>query len=176
MRIVLAMEACEGPNIEDRSGRLVATIGHLFEDMMATCCHLDIAGRVTGTSSYTQRAFRRLRKKYGVELQQDDLGIVFMTIRYPDKLWHPQFFGAITFVSQRLTVVFWFVEAGTRVHGPCRGSGQSFGFQEGLWSGEEGPRFAPDAIVPVSGPTGLQRRILRDGLSYFHWDRIFARR
>ena len=35
---------------------------------------------------------------------QDDLSIVFITVRYADKLWHPQFFGAITFVSQRLTV------------------------------------------------------------------------
>ena len=94
-----------------RAGRLVATTGHLFEVMMATCCHLDIAGRVADTSSYTQRAFRRLQKKYGVELHQDDLGIVSMTIRSADKLWHPHFSGAITFVSQRLTVVFWFVEA-----------------------------------------------------------------
>ena len=51
---------------------------------------------------------------------------------------------------------------------PCRGSCGSLGFQEELWSGEEGPRFAPDAIVLVSGPAGLLRRILRDGLSWFH--------
>ena len=94
------MEAREGPNIEDRAERLVATTGHLFEDMMATCHRLDIAGMVAGKSSYTQRAFRRLRKKYGVEVQQDHLSIVFMTVRHADKLWHPQFFGAITFVSQ----------------------------------------------------------------------------
>ena len=71
---------------------------------MATCHHLDIAGRVAGKSSYSQWAFGRLRKKYGVELHQDDLGIVFMTVLYADKLWHPQLIGAITFVSQRLTV------------------------------------------------------------------------
>ena len=35
---------------------------------------------------------------------------MFMTIRYAVRLWLPQFFGAITFVSQRLTVVFCFVE------------------------------------------------------------------
>ena len=34
----------------------------------------------TGKSSYTQRAFRRLRKKYGVELQQGDLSNVFITV------------------------------------------------------------------------------------------------
>ena len=42
---------------------IITLDGHLFEDMMATCHHLDIAGRVAGKSSYTQRAFRRLRKK-----------------------------------------------------------------------------------------------------------------
>ena len=35
---------------------------------------------------------------------QDDLSIVFITVRYAGKLWHPQFFGVVTFVSQRLTV------------------------------------------------------------------------
>ena len=50
---------------------------------------------------------------------------------------------------------------------PCRDSRESFGFQEELWSGEEEPRFAPDAIVLVSGPAGLLRRILCDGLSWF---------
>ena len=42
-------------------------------------------------------------EKYGVVLQQDDLGIVFMTLRYADKLWHHQFFSVITFVPRRLT-------------------------------------------------------------------------
>ena len=55
--------------------------------------------------------FRRLRKKYGVELHQDDVSIVFITIRYVGKLWHPQFSDSITFVSQRLADVFWFVDA-----------------------------------------------------------------
>ena len=32
-------------------------------------------------------------KKYGVELQQVNLRIVLMTIRYADELCHPQFFG-----------------------------------------------------------------------------------
>ena len=88
---------------------IVALDGHLFEAMMATCHHLDFG--VAGKSCYTQRAFRRLQEKYGVELHQGDLGIVFMTIRSSDRLWHPQFSGASIFVSQRLTVVFWFVEA-----------------------------------------------------------------
>ena len=56
-------------------------------------------------------AFRRLRKKYGVELHQDDVSIVFITIPYAGKLWHPQFSDSITFVSRRLADVFWFVDA-----------------------------------------------------------------
>ena len=36
MRIVLAMEAREGPNTQDKAERLMAATGHLFEDMMAT--------------------------------------------------------------------------------------------------------------------------------------------
>ena len=47
-------------------------------------------------------------------LQQDDLSILLQTFRSSDRLWHPQFSGAITFVSLRLTVVFWLVEAQRR--------------------------------------------------------------
>ena len=36
MRIVLAMEAREGPNAEDKAERLMVTTGHIFEEMMAT--------------------------------------------------------------------------------------------------------------------------------------------
>ena len=74
-----------------------------------------------------------LRKIYGVNW--NDLEIVFMTLRYADKLWHPQFFSAITFGL--------LVCSGprTRVRGPCRDSGQSCGFHEKLWSGEGGRRL-----------------------------------
>ena len=65
---------------------------------MATCNRLGIAGK----SSYTQRAFRRLRKKYGVELQQGDLSNVFTTVGDADTLWHLQFFNAVTLKSHRL--------------------------------------------------------------------------
>ena len=37
MRIVLARKACMGPNSQDRAVHLVATTGHLFQDMMAIC-------------------------------------------------------------------------------------------------------------------------------------------
>ena len=62
----------------------MATTGHLFENMMATCNHLDIA---------------RLWKKYGVEPQQGDLSSVFTTVVDADTLWHLQFFNAVTIES-----------------------------------------------------------------------------
>ena len=103
MRIVLAMEAREGPNTRDKAERLMAATGHLFEDMMATYHPPGIAGEVAGKSSNTQWAFRQLWKKYGVELHERDLSSVFMTVGDADTLWHPQFFSAVTFESQRLT-------------------------------------------------------------------------
>ena len=48
---------------------------------------------------------------------------------------------------------------------PCRGAGENFGFRDKFLSGERRSRFALDTIVPVSWPTGLQRRILLDDLS-----------
>ena len=48
VRIVLAIAARVGPNTQDRAEHLVATTGHLFEDMMAIC---------------HQGAFRQLWKK-----------------------------------------------------------------------------------------------------------------
>ena len=72
MRIVLAMEAREGPNTQDKAERLMAATGHLFEDMMATYHPPGIAGKVAGKSPNTQWAFRQLWKQYGVELFQRD--------------------------------------------------------------------------------------------------------
>ena len=44
MRIVLAREACVGPNTQDRAEHLVATTGHLIEEMMATFHPPGVAG------------------------------------------------------------------------------------------------------------------------------------
>ena len=46
VRIVLAMEAREGPNARDKAERLMAATGHLFEDMMATHHSPGLAVRV----------------------------------------------------------------------------------------------------------------------------------
>ena len=57
---VLAMEAREGPNTQDRAEHLTAATGHTFEDVMTTYHPPGIAGQVAGTSSNTQSAFRQL--------------------------------------------------------------------------------------------------------------------
>ena len=66
MRIVLAMEAREGPNAQDKTERVRSATGHLFEDVMATYHQPGIAGEACGKSSNIQWAFRQLWKKYGV--------------------------------------------------------------------------------------------------------------
>ena len=85
---------------QDGVSPLRTVVLHRLEDMMATCHHLNIAEGV----SYSQRAFRRLQKKYGVELHQDNLSSVFMTVGVAGTLWHPQFFSAITVESKHFTV------------------------------------------------------------------------
>ena len=61
--LVLAVEAREGPNNQDRAGRLVAAIGDLFQDVMAIYHPHGIAGDVAGPSSNTQLEFQQLWRK-----------------------------------------------------------------------------------------------------------------
>ena len=64
VRIVLAVEAREGPNTQDKADRLVAATCHLFEEVTATCHPPGIAGYLAGKSSNTRWAFRQLGEKY----------------------------------------------------------------------------------------------------------------
>ena len=79
-RIVLAMEAREGPNTRDKNECLMAATGHLFEEMMATFHPPGVAGGWQARSSNVQRALRQLGKKNGVEHFQRDLSSVFMAV------------------------------------------------------------------------------------------------
>ena len=69
-RIVLAMEAREGPNTQDKGECLMAATGHLFEEMMATFHPPGVAGGRQARSSNVQWALRQLWKKNGVERPQ----------------------------------------------------------------------------------------------------------
>ena len=89
--LVLSVEAREGPNTQDRAGRLIAVPGHLFKHMMATYHPPCIPEEVGCTSSITQWAFRKLRMKLGVELHQRDLSSGFLTVGDADTPLQPQF-------------------------------------------------------------------------------------
>ena len=53
MRIVLAMEAREGPDPEDKAEFLMAATGHLLEDLMATYHPPGIPDEVACKPSHT---------------------------------------------------------------------------------------------------------------------------
>ena len=57
--LVLAVEAREGPNTSSEAERLMATTGHLIEDVTASYHPPGLAGDVAKTSSNTQWAFRQ---------------------------------------------------------------------------------------------------------------------
>ena len=59
MRIVLATEAREGPNTQDKAERLMAETGHLFEEMVATIHPLGVAGGWQAKSSNVQAGLTR---------------------------------------------------------------------------------------------------------------------
>ena len=62
-RIVLTIVGLEGPNTQDKVERVTAATGHLFEDVMATCHPLGVAGGRQTRSSNVQWAFRHLEHR-----------------------------------------------------------------------------------------------------------------
>ena len=68
VRIGLTTEAREGPKTQDKAERLMVATGHVFEDVMADCHPLGIAGQVAGKSSNAQWASEQFWRKYGVDL------------------------------------------------------------------------------------------------------------
>ena len=96
MCLVLALQARQGPNTQDQAERLMATTGHLFEEMMATYHSLGIAGKVAGNHP-THSGPSDSSGRNVVELHQRELSNVFMTVGDADIFWHPQFFSTISF-------------------------------------------------------------------------------
>ena len=74
----------------------MAATGYLFEDMTATYHPPGVAGGWQARSSNTQRGFRQLWKKSGVEHLQRDLGGVSMAVGDANTLQHPQLFSSVT--------------------------------------------------------------------------------
>lgn len=102
IRVVLGMEAREGPGAREKADRLIQQTQHLFADIFATYHPAGLPGEVAGKSSNTQYAFRSAMRHYGPILMGIDLSRVFVTVGDADTLWHPQYFSALTY--QALTM------------------------------------------------------------------------
>jgi len=97
VRVVLAMEAREGPTGHEKAERLIRETQHLFADIFATYHPEGLPGEVAGKSSNTQWAFREALRHYGPILLGCDLSRVFLTVGDADTLWHPQYLSALTY-------------------------------------------------------------------------------
>mmetsp|Transcript_38216 Transcript_38216/g.110263 ORF Transcript_38216/g.110263 Transcript_38216/m.110263 type:complete len:717 (-) Transcript_38216:237-2387(-) len=98
-RIILAMEAREGPAGREKAERLIAATQHLFADIFATYHPENLPGEVVGKSSNTQWAYREALRQYGPILLGCDLSRVFVTVGDADTLWHPQYLSALTYLA-----------------------------------------------------------------------------
>lgn len=103
VRVVLAMEAREGPAAREKAERLLSKCEHLFADIFATYHPENLPGEVPGKSSNTQWAFREALRHYGPILQGCDLTRVFLTVGDADTLWHPQYFSAMSYSGMNMT-------------------------------------------------------------------------
>jgi len=97
MRVVLAMEAREGPAGREKAERLMKKKAPLFADIFATFHPSDIDGEIAGKSSNTQWAYREALRHFGLILMGSDQTKVFLTVGDADTLWHPQYFSALTY-------------------------------------------------------------------------------
>jgi len=97
IRVVLAMEAREGPAGHEKAERLIQQTSHLFADIFATYHPENLPGEVAGKSSNTQWAFREALRHLGPILLGFDLSRVLLTVGDADTLWHPQYFSALTY-------------------------------------------------------------------------------
>ena len=85
-RIVLPMEAREGPNTQDKAERFMAATGHHLEDMMATCHPpgrggWDIIQHPVGLPTGLEEILRGLHGR--------NLCSVFRTVGDAETLWRP---------------------------------------------------------------------------------------
>jgi len=96
-RVVLAMEAREGPQGREKADRLIAGTQHLFADVFATYHPENLPAEVAGKSSNTQWAYREALRHIGPILMQCDLSRVFVTVGDADTLWHPHYLSALTY-------------------------------------------------------------------------------
>merc|ERR1719181_1261233 len=103
IRVVLAMEEREGPAVREKAARLIERASHMFADLTAVYHPGNRVGEIAGKSSNTQWAYREALRRYSSELQQAEPSRVFISVGDADKLWHPQFFSALSYEALQLT-------------------------------------------------------------------------
>mmetsp|Transcript_41217 Transcript_41217/g.123181 ORF Transcript_41217/g.123181 Transcript_41217/m.123181 type:complete len:719 (-) Transcript_41217:275-2431(-) len=103
MRVVLAMEAREGPAAHEKANHLIQQASHLFADMFATFHPEGLPGELPGKSSNTQWAYREAVRHYGPILVGFDLSRVFLTVGDADTIWHPQYFSALAYSGMMMS-------------------------------------------------------------------------
>lgn len=97
IRVVLGMEAREGPRGKDKAERLIKSTGHLFKDIFAAYHPVGLPGEIAGKSPNTQWAYRAALDRYKSELAGIDPARVFLSVGDADTLWNPQYFDALAY-------------------------------------------------------------------------------
>eukprot|EP00928_Gymnodinium_smaydae_P042162 TRINITY_DN2842_c2_g2_i1.p1 TRINITY_DN2842_c2_g2~~TRINITY_DN2842_c2_g2_i1.p1 ORF type:complete len:683 (+),score=161.43 TRINITY_DN2842_c2_g2_i1:93-2141(+) len=112
IRIVLGMEAREGPGGVAKAERLMKATRHLFKDICATYHPPGLPGELAGKSSNTQWAYRSALVRYKADLAKLDPTRVFISVGDADTLWNPQYFDALavqglTMPAERAAWTIW---------------------------------------------------------------------
>ena len=94
MRIVLAMASFESLNTQDKGERLTAATGQLSSTWYCWQGGWQIIQHPLDLPTALEA---------GEESHRRDLSSEFIAVGDADTFWHPQFFGTVTFESQRST-------------------------------------------------------------------------
>lgn len=98
-RVVLAMEAREGPAAKEKADRLIQKTSHLFADVFATYHPADLPGECIGKSSNAQWGYRAALQQYAPILLGCDPSCVLITVGDADTLWHPHYLSALSYTA-----------------------------------------------------------------------------
>ncbi|MBI5151404.1 MAG: glycosyltransferase family 2 protein [Candidatus Pacebacteria bacterium] len=93
--IMLSFEEREGDEAKDKAKKLLNAYGKTFKNLWTTF-HPDIEGEVKGKSSNTAWGAKIAKQKL-VDEQHVDMQYITITSEDADALFHPEYFGALTY-------------------------------------------------------------------------------
>lgn len=93
--IMLSFEEREGDEAKEKAKKLLNAYGKTFKNLWITF-HPDIDGEVKGKSSNTAWGAKIAKKKL-IDEQHVDIQFVTITSEDADALFHPEYFGALTY-------------------------------------------------------------------------------